>query len=103
MDSFPQLVAEKVEERIREIIPPGLMEGIAAWNAAGRVGPIQVPSMTGSNSAVDVSPDVVTQPAAANTAPDETPAAGTGRVSTLEAVGRVSTLEELNAITKVTS
>jgi hypothetical protein len=104
VDSFPQLVAEKVEERIREIIPPGLMEGIAAWNAAGRVGPIQVPSMTGSNSAVDVSPDVVTQPAAANTERDyETPAAGTGRVSTLEAAGRVSTLEELNAITKVTS
>lgn len=27
VDSFLQLVAEKVEEKIREIIPPGLMEG----------------------------------------------------------------------------
>jgi len=88
------------------------MEGLAAWNAAGRVGPIQLPSMTGSNSAaVDVSPDVVTQPAAANTAllnnaPErdfETPPAVIGRVSTFEAADPVSTLEELNAITKVTS
>ena len=70
------------------------MEGLAAWNAAGRVGPIQLPSMTGSNSAVDVSLDVVTQPTATNTALLHTPAAGTSRVSTLE---------EVNAITKVTS
>lgn len=27
VDSFLQLVAEKVEEKIHEIIPPGLMEG----------------------------------------------------------------------------
>ena len=97
------------------------MEGLAAWNATGRVGPIQLPSMTSSNSvAVDVSPDVVTQPAVANTAllnnaPQqafETPPAIIGGVSTLEAADPVltleaadpvSTLEELNAITKVTS
>ena len=68
--------------------------------------------MTGSNSAaVNVSPDVVTLLAAANTAllhnaparDFHTPAAIIGRVSTLEAADHVSTLEELNAITKVTS
>ena len=77
--------------------------------------------MTGSNSAtIDVSPDVVTQWAAANTtllnnAPQqafEMPPAVIGGVSTLEAADPVltlevadpvSTLEELNAITKVTS
>ena len=91
-----------MDERIRAIIPPGLMEGLAAWNAAGRVGPIQMPSMTGSNSRCnDVSPDVVTQPAAntavLHNAPEreiDMPAAGTGRVSTLA---------ELNAVTKVTN
>ena len=40
VESIPDIVAQKVEERIRDIIPPELMEGLAAWNAAGRVGPI---------------------------------------------------------------
>ena len=46
------------------LIPPGLMEGLAAWNARGQHGPIHVPSFSGSNSTMnrDVSPDVVTPP-----------------------------------------
>ncbi|KAM0916311.1 hypothetical protein ACQ4PT_010372 [Festuca glaucescens] len=50
------------QQKLREFPPPGLMEGITAWNAAGQVGPIQVPSAGGSNSSFNVSPDLVTPP-----------------------------------------
>ena len=53
------MVDKLVEEKIRSIIPPGLMDRLAAWNAAGRQGPIHVPSYAGSNSS-NVSPDLVT-------------------------------------------
>lgn len=67
-----KLVEERVDERIRALIPPGLMEGLAAWNAGGRQGPIHVPSFTGSNSSMNQnvsSPDLVTPPPNAATQP----------------------------------
>jgi hypothetical protein len=108
-------VDKLVTDRIREMFPPALLEGIAAWNAGGQQGPIYVPSFSGSNSTMNpqnLSPDMVTPPppnAAAQpplplvaptppTAPapeNKSPAAGTG--------ARVSTLAELDAITKVTN
>ena len=54
-----QLVAEKVDERLRTMFPPNLVEGISAWYAAGQQGPIHVPSFGGSNS-TNVSPVMVT-------------------------------------------
>jgi hypothetical protein len=53
---------EKFEARLRQVIPPQLWEGLAAWNAAGGVGPIPVPSLSGSNSAQHVLPNMVTLP-----------------------------------------
>jgi hypothetical protein len=53
---------EKFEARLRQVIPPQLWEGLAAWNAAGGVGPIPVPSVSSSNSAQHVSPNMVTPP-----------------------------------------
>ena len=89
------------------------MEGLAAWNVAGQKGPIHVPSVTGSNSSLNVSPELVTPPpplqlvastpptaeddsvAVLDNAPEnDRPAAGTGAL--------VSTLAEINAIKKVT-
>ena len=43
-----------LEEKLRAIIPPGLMEGLAVWNAGGRQGPVNVPSFSGSNSSINV-------------------------------------------------
>ena len=43
-------VNELVEEKLREFIPPGLLEGIAAWNAKGQKGPIQDRKSTRLNS-----------------------------------------------------
>ena len=114
-------VDKLVDERIRTLIPPGLFEGLAAWNAGGQQGPIHVPSFSGSNSTMNraVSPDLVTPPNAtlqqsvpfvAPTPPpakdteappperpeeNVRPAAGTGAL--------VSTLAEINAIDKVTN
>jgi hypothetical protein len=70
---MPDLIAEQVQQKLREIIPDELWEGLAAWNAAGRRGPLVVPNISGSNSIQHVSSDVVTpdtanveaQPAAA--------------------------------------
>ena len=45
-------VAKMVDEKIHAIIPPGLMEGLAAWNEAGHQGPIHMPSFSGSNSSI---------------------------------------------------
>jgi hypothetical protein len=49
-----------VQQKLCEIILDELWEGLAAWNAAGRRGPLVVPSISGSNSIQHVSPDVVT-------------------------------------------
>ena len=114
-----------VDEKLRAILPPGLMEGLAAWNAGGRQGPIHVPSFAGCNSRNNLSPDLVTPlpntaaqpplhlvPPAPPTVDQHTnrpenndnaherpendrPVAGTGAL--------VSTLAELNTITKVTN
>jgi hypothetical protein len=59
---LPAQMEEKFEARLRQVIPPQLWEGLAAWNAAGGVGPISVPSVSGSNSAQHVSPNMVTLP-----------------------------------------
>jgi hypothetical protein len=57
---MPDLIAEQVQQKLREIISDELWEGFAAWNAAGRRRPLVVPSISGSNSIQHVSPDVVT-------------------------------------------
>jgi hypothetical protein len=46
-------VAAKFEARLRQVIPPQLWEGLAAWNAAGGVGPIPVPSVSSSVTTQD--------------------------------------------------
>jgi hypothetical protein len=74
---MPDLIAEQVQQKLREIIPDELWEGLAAWNAACRRGTLVVPSISGSNSIQHVSPDMVTpdtanveaQPAAAPVPP----------------------------------
>ena len=102
-------VDKLVEEKLRAILPPGLVEGLAAWNAGGRQGPIHVPSFAGSTSSNNVSPVLPTPPVPpaveqhtptpenndnAHERPEiDRPAAGTGAL--------VSTIAELDAITKV--
>ena len=34
-EQMPGLIAEQVQQKIREIIPDEIWEGLAAWNAAG--------------------------------------------------------------------
>ena len=46
-------VEQLVDERLKSFLPPGLVEGLAAWNAAGRQGPIYVPSVSGNNSTMN--------------------------------------------------
>ena len=48
----PRTMDKLVEEKIRELLPPGLMEGLVAWNAAGRHGPIHVPSYAAATPAI---------------------------------------------------
>jgi hypothetical protein len=60
--ALPAQMEEKFEARLRQVIPPQQWEGLAAWNAAGGVGPIPVPSVSGSNSAQHMSPNMVTPP-----------------------------------------
>ncbi|KAK1561493.1 hypothetical protein QYE76_017682 [Lolium multiflorum] len=52
------------EKKLRDFLPPQVIEGIAAWNAAGQVGSIKVPSAGASNSIFNASPspDLVTPP-----------------------------------------
>ena len=57
-----KLVAEKLDEKLLNLLPPGLMEGIAAWQAGGQQGPIHVPSFAGSTSSNNMSPVLVTPP-----------------------------------------
>jgi hypothetical protein len=59
-EQMPDLIAEQVQQKLCEIIPDELWEGLAAWNAAGRRGSLVVPSIFGSNSIQHVSLDVVT-------------------------------------------
>jgi hypothetical protein len=77
-EQMPDLIAQQVQQKIREIIPDELWEWLATWNAAGRRGALVVPSISGSNSIQHMSPDVVTpdtanieeaQPAAAPVPP----------------------------------
>ena len=35
-EDLPKLVEESVNERLRAMLPPGLVEGLAAWNAKGQ-------------------------------------------------------------------
>jgi hypothetical protein len=60
--ALPAQMEEKFEARLRQVIPPQRWEGLAVWNAAGGVGPIPVSSVSGSNSAQHVSPNMVTHP-----------------------------------------
>jgi hypothetical protein len=59
---LPAQMEVKFEARLLQVIPPKLWEGLAAWNAAGGVGPIPVLSVSGNNSAQHVSPNMVTPP-----------------------------------------
>jgi hypothetical protein len=59
-EQMPDLIAKQVQQKLREIIPDELWEGLDARNAAGRRGPLVVPSISSSNSIQHVSPDVVT-------------------------------------------
>jgi hypothetical protein len=59
-EQMPDLIAEQVQQKLREIISDELWEGLTAWNAACRRGALVVPSISGSNSIQHVSPDVVT-------------------------------------------
>ena len=118
----------KMEEKLRQMLPPQLWEGLAKWNAAGGVGPIPVPSVSGSNSHQHASPNMVTppsnplvhplalvspQPAAAAPNTDVQPAAPAPNTNAQPAPllqdereqeltqPRVSTLAELDALTQV--
>jgi hypothetical protein len=62
MAALPAQMEEQFEARLRQVIPHQLWEGLAAWNATSGVGPIPVPSVSGSNWAQHVSPNMVTQP-----------------------------------------
>jgi hypothetical protein len=35
-EQMPDLIAEQVQQKLHEIIPDELWEGLASWNAAGR-------------------------------------------------------------------
>ena len=61
-----EMMNKLLDEKIRQIIPPGLMEGLAAWNAGGQVGPIHVPSISGSNSSFHVAPTLPLHPTSAS-------------------------------------
>jgi hypothetical protein len=100
------------------------MEGITAWNVAGRLGPIRLPSFTCSNSSINMSPDIVTSPSAnATVQPVDLVTSMPPSTKNTKArptmvlydarewendklaanTGRVSMLAELNAITKETN
>ena len=120
-----------VEEKLRSMIPPEFFEGLTAWNAGGRQGPIHLPSLSGSNSGINVtvSLDLVTPPAVnvgtqplVLVTPTPPPAKDTNKAQPTATVlreapereiadddrpaagiRRVSTLAEIHAITKVTN
>ncbi|KAK1662833.1 hypothetical protein QYE76_050992 [Lolium multiflorum] len=107
VESLEKLVAEKpventemmnklLDEKIRQIIPPGLMEGLAAWNAGGQVGPIHVPSISGSNSSFHVSPTVPLHPTPQLQPPPQLQLVA----STPPTAALVSTVAEIDAIQK---
>ena len=107
-------VDKLVTDRLREMFPPALWDGIAAWNAGGQQGPIHVPSFSGSNSNMNqqnLSLDLVTPPPNAAAQPPlhlvaPTPPTVPVPENNSLATGTralVSTLAELDAITKVTN
>ena len=58
-------VEKLVQDRLQQILPPQLMEGIATWAAGGHQGSIHVPSFSGSNSTMNQqhrSPDDMVTP-----------------------------------------
>jgi hypothetical protein len=57
---MPDLIAQQVQQKLREIIPNEPWEGLAAWNVAGQRGALVVPSISSGNSIQHVSLDVVT-------------------------------------------
>jgi hypothetical protein len=108
----PTEMSKLLDERLRQIIPPGLMEGLAAWNATGQQGLIYVPSISGNNSSHQVSPLVTptlplhlvastppTVEADRVAVPDNAPESERPSAS-IDAL--VSTLAEINAVKKVT-
>jgi hypothetical protein len=108
----PTEMSKLLDDRLRQITPPGLMEGLAAWNAAGQQGPIYVPSVSGSNSSFQVTPLVTPTPLLQLVA-STPPTAEADRVTVLDNAPKserpdagtdalVSTLAEINAIKKVT-
>ena len=89
------------------------MEGLAAWNAAGQMGPIHVPSTGGSNSSFNPPEMVVTPPAPFLLGTSTPPSAAVldnahQQVPENDRIGAatgtlVSTRNELDAITQVTN
>ena len=104
-----KLVAEKVEEKLRALLPDALVQGITAWHAGGQQGPIHVPSFSGSNSTMNRSPSdiIVTPPPMAPLVTPALPTApGREKKTPATAAGtgaRVSTEAELDVVTKVTN
>ena len=107
------MVNQLVDEKLREFLPPELMEGIAAWHVGCQKGTIHVPSFSGSNSTMNQSPVTPTTntevhfvaptpPLAKNTKapPPEQLEENVRPVAHTDAL--VSTLAEINAIDKVT-
>ena len=107
----------KMEEKLPQMLPPQLWEGLAKWNAAGGVGPIPVPSVSGSNSHQHASPNMMNPPSnplahpltlvspqpaapAPNTNAQPAPLLHDEREQELTQP-RVSTLAELDALTQV--
>lgn len=89
------------------------MERLAAWNAAGQKGPIHVPSVSGSNSSFQVSPELVTPTPPLQLVASTPPTVKADRVAVLDNAPEnerhgastdalVSTLAEIDAIKKVT-
>ena len=108
-------VNQLVDEKLRAFLPPQLIEGIAAWHARGKKGPIHMPSFNGSNSTMYQSPEMVTPttnaelhfvaptpPLAKDTEepPPEQLEENVRSVAHTDAL--VSTLAETNAVDKVT-
>lgn len=115
---LPAQMEAKMEAKLRQMFPPQLWEGLAKWNAAGGVGPIPVPSVSGSNSSQHLSPNMVTPPSNPSAQPlalvSPQPAAAAPNTDAQPALlqeareqeltqPRVSTPAELDALTQVSN